>query len=141
MRKESGFSLVELLMVVVIIGIIASIAIPGLRRARQSAQSASAIQSLRTIYTAEALYEKKFKRYGTLAELRTEDTIDSLLSTGLKSGYIFVLTLSPDRKSFTCLGTPQEDPTGASHFFINETSVIRFNVGAAADENSSPIPR
>jgi prepilin-type N-terminal cleavage/methylation domain-containing protein len=141
MRKESGFSLVELLMVVAIIGIIASIAIPGLRRARQYAQSASAIQSLRTISTAEALYERKFKRYGTLAELRTEDTIDTLLATGNKSGYIFALTLGADDKSFRCTGTPQEEPAVASHLFINETAVIRYNVGAAADENSDPIPR
>lgn len=128
-------------MVLAIIGIIASIAIPGLRRARQSAQSASAIQSLRTISTAEALYERKFRRYGTLADLRTEGTIDTMLTAGIKSGYNFALTLENMDKSFKCTATPQEEVTTASHFFINETSVIRFNVGAPADENSSPIPR
>src|SRR6266481_1281514 len=52
-RKQVGFSLIELLIVVAIILIIAAIALPNLMVARMSANEASAVQSLRTIQSAK----------------------------------------------------------------------------------------
>ena len=53
---SSGFSLIELLIVVAIILIIAAIAIPNLIRARIAANQASAVESCRTVTSAEVLY-------------------------------------------------------------------------------------
>jgi prepilin-type N-terminal cleavage/methylation domain-containing protein len=141
MRREQGFSIIELLVVCAIVGVIAAIAIPGLQRARRYAQSGSAIQSLRTITTAENLYERRFKVYSTLAGLAPEGSIDTSLASGSKSGYALTVTLSPDSKRFTANADPEFDPTTADYFFVDDTAVIRYNIGAPADLSSPPIPR
>lgn len=53
---ETGFSLIELLIVVAIILIIAAIAIPNLLRSRQAANQAAAVANVRTITTAAVSY-------------------------------------------------------------------------------------
>ena len=149
MKREHGFSLVELLIVVTIIGIVSALAIPGLQRAKRHAQAGSAIQSLRTITTAENLYERRHKVYATLADLAPEGTVDSSLLVGSKSGYQFTITLVLDANdiangkliTFKANANPEAEPVVGVCYYVDETAVIRYNEGAPANGTSPAIPR
>src|ERR1700752_483954 len=94
MKRENGFSLLELLIVVGIILIIATIAIPSLLRSRQSARESSAGAQLRTINTAEVTYISSNQgSYGDIPSLITQGLIASRFS-GAISGYGFTVTAS-----------------------------------------------
>ena len=100
---SSGFSLIELLIVVAIILIIAAIAIPNLIRARIAANQASAVESCRTVTSAEVLYNVAYDNgfaptldalggpASGAANATNAQLIDEVLSSGEKSGYMFHL--------------------------------------------------
>jgi type IV pilus assembly protein PilA len=152
-KREKGFSLIELLIVVAIILIIAAIAIPNLLRSRMAANEASAVGSLRTINTACVTYSTTYgvgfpsnliNLSGPLNGSTSADLIDSVLASGSKSGYQFTYTAGGAAGGVVPTYTLNADPitvgqTGQRYFFTDQSGVIRFNISKAASVSDSPL--
>ena len=78
MKKDQGFSLVELLIVVAIIAIIAAIAVPSLLTSRMAANEAGGIQGCRTAGSAEIAYASTNNQtYTDMPTLTTQNFLDT----------------------------------------------------------------
>src|SRR5438067_4612762 len=123
-KKDRGFSLFELLIVVAIILIIATIAIPTLLRSRQSAQESSAVAQIRTINTAEVTYLSSNQgSYGNVGQLITQGLLDNRFS-GSVSGYSF--TISASGSNYTVNADPTSTNAGRFGYYSAPDAVIRY---------------
>ena len=134
-RGESGFTLLELMVVIGIIAIIAAITIPRLLDATYAAYETNAHTFLRSIHQCEMQYHTKENRYATLAELRAA----KLIGPTSPENYVIVLTLLPDGSGFNATATPLPKPDSMKHFWVDGTGVVRFAVGVPADDTSTPL--
>ena len=104
--RQSGFTLMELLIVMSVILILMAVAIPNYMNMRSQADETSAMEELRNLNSAEIQYQTDYPANGfscSLAQLagdpkagapspQAAQLIPPDMSTGYKSGYVFAIT-------------------------------------------------
>jgi type IV pilus assembly protein PilA len=139
-QGRSGFTLIELMIVVAIIAIIAAVAIPSLLAARKAASESAAISALRTVSTAQARYRLRFGTYTTLATLTASAVIDDSFADAQRNGYVFTEPAAPTPYMWTLAAAPVVPAvTGDRFFFVDESGVIRNREGGPATVADVPI--
>jgi prepilin-type N-terminal cleavage/methylation domain-containing protein len=131
LKKENGFSLVELLVVVVIIGIIAAMAVPALRKSIRASENQAAFSATRTMGQAQASFYSQNSRYARMDELNTSQNGGLGTTSGtevLKGPFRYTLTSASDNTSlkttFTILATRTVGTDVPYSISIDHTGVI-----------------
>nr|VFK27467.1 MAG: general secretion pathway protein G [Candidatus Kentron sp. MB]VFK28611.1 MAG: general secretion pathway protein G [Candidatus Kentron sp. MB]VFK74320.1 MAG: general secretion pathway protein G [Candidatus Kentron sp. MB] len=103
MRSNSGFTLIEVMVVVVILGILAAIVVPKVMDRPDAARIVKAEQDIRALENALSLYRLDNFRYPT-----TDEGLNALVSgannrTAKSSGYISRVPKDPWGRSYLYL--------------------------------------
>jgi prepilin-type N-terminal cleavage/methylation domain-containing protein len=145
----SGFSLIELLIVIAIILIILAVALPKLTSARRYAQEMAAAKAITTVHTAETQYYSQYGVYATsLQQLGPPasgtpnpsgaELIDKDLASGEKGGFKFVLQQT--QTGYALNVNPVAFGTSGTHTYYSDQSMsIHQHNGQEPATASDPL--
>jgi type IV pilus assembly protein PilA len=144
-NRQSGFSLVELLIVVMVLAILVGIAIPSYLSTVQRAREVACIAYMKQWPQAQIQYYAQYNKFADTDEILV---LDKFIGIGLGTGYrhqgydfqIRPLPGDPDMKSgWEGTGSPVGGGSNKRYFFTDHTGVIRWQLGGTATKTSPAL--
>ena len=148
-KHNSGFTLVEIMIVVAIIALLAAIAIPSVLRGRTSANEAASVGNTRALVSSLEMYRSVNNAYPATANWRANMYLDATPPYGPPAfnaaspvtvqGYIYTFT-SGGAQTYTWTATPATPgTTGSRGFFVDESGVVRHCRCAGTTCNNAAV--
>lgn len=145
-KSLTGFTLVEIMVVIAIVATLAALAISSMLRSRMNANEVAAIAGCRSIATGSQNFYNSSSPHSypsVLMDLTTPVSnpayIDSVLASGTRQGYVYLYALV-DAEHFTLNANPvSSGTTGNRRFFVDQTGVLRANGTQAASTSDPPV--
>lgn len=132
-KSNSGFTMIELMIVLVVIAVVASIATMSALAARVRANESNAQSALKTISVGSEMYLNNNATYPADLTTLGSNYIPSDLVTGQKSGYVFELKTANAGATFTATAVPISiNYTGVKSYCINNLNAILVYTAAPA---------
>ena len=134
-NTQSGFSLIELLLVVTIVGIIAALGVPSFQKGIRAADNGAAFATLRTMSSVQISFYSQNNRFANISELNgAHNNAFGILSgsgTSIARGrFIYEMSpLTPDnnqlKDGYTIIASGTNGVTGTPYIFrVNQTGEI-----------------
>jgi len=132
--KRSGFTLVEILIVVVILGILAAIVIPQFTQASTEAKESSLQSNLQTIRSQIELYKIQHNDQWPRVDSLANFTADMCTQQGGFGPYLQKIPLNPFATGALDLtsGAGAGTPAAANHWYVNTTDNTFHAIDSAA---------
>ena len=145
-RDQSGFTLIELMIVIAIIGILIGAAVYTFRASQKAGNEAATMQDVKTIAAVQIQYYNTHARtFGTFEQMVKEQMLTSKFAGNPPStdGYLFTLKITPKTagapSSYTLNADPQTEASATNHFYIDSSdSSIHLNAAQPASA-SDPV--
>lgn len=122
MNKQTGFTLIELVMVIVIIGILAAMAVPRFYDASTNATNAAKQGTEGAVRSAQAIAVAEFRRVPTLTELAARVTSDGTAATVAADGSGVQVTINGS--NYIVQTFQNDDCTGATTAGANSVRCV-----------------
>ncbi|MDD5746441.1 MAG: type II secretion system protein [Candidatus Omnitrophica bacterium] len=136
MRKQSGFTLIELMVAVIIVGVLAAIAIPGYLNLQERAKASKALATLNDIRTALNVYRDRDANQVYTNNIATLQAVNPFPANDGDWAYTVALyNIGSEPRGYRITATRTEGTHATNTIVMDQTGTVTV---PASGDNSWP---